>query len=650
MLQRPDKGNKMLKNLPKTLSKTLSIGLGGLLVIGIGVANAATTTASESTAKRTPNVLHEMVPHIVLPETVQYNKTAKNLPGAGYTAPHSPYVATYVAYPSYQVPPTTVFRPIGQAVYPVSPPLLPAPLPKESTAPIDEAVEDKLALQDNAGRDVVLSDKATEPIWLAAGAEEVVPTLPMPGGAVRQTAMFCPDPPKPPAAWAFSSPLFKVASVPAGWGGQTGSIMHHSPRGSVQHLGFQPAIDPSIGAAIPQPTGVPYGQPMMNPMMGYGYGQNAGVQAQILPNGMILLTMPPDHGQCGLIRCRTGNTPRTMLLPPAGNMPQMPPGITPSPAPSQNVAMSGGFGMPYMSVASPQSFMQMAPQMMPQMMQPQIQPMQTVPVTAMTPMGPAIIGYQQVPMMSSQLPQPQQIQMAMATPNPMVLSQMSAAADESVVETAQAQAAGTEPVAENQLALVATPFGYAIQVPADALQPDMAAQRAQMQQALIMQSQAQMPMNPYAGLYATPFGYIAMNPAAGQFGGFGQNMMNVGYAPGMMPGQFMPSQGGGLTVSDVLQIMTFVNSNKSQQRRGRMAERLAERRENRKASAGNDPFTQLMEAWSTPYVTPDTTLRMPARNAYPYGYFGVQASPMGTANYSGYHNLYMGNTAYPGMY
>jgi len=291
----------------------------------------------------------------------------------------------------------------------------------------------------------------------------------------------------------------------------------------------------------------------------------------------------------------------------------------------------------------------MMSQMMPQMMQ-----MQTVPVTVMTPMGPAIVGYQQVPMMNpmAQLPQPQQIPMAMATPNPMVLSQMSVGA-----EASGNDAMATDSSVENQMALVATPFGYAIQVPADALQADAAAQLAQMQPALIQQAQmqAQMQMNPYAGLYVTPYGSIAMNQAAGQFGGFGHNMMmsgmmHVGYpAMGMgMPGQFMPHQGG-LSVSDVLQIMAFMNNNKPQ-RRAKLADRLAERRENRKASSGNDPFTQLMEAWTTPYTAPDLTLRMPARNAYPYGYFGVQATPMGTANYGGFHNLYLGSTTYPGMY
>jgi len=127
--------------------------------------------------------------------------------------------------------------------------------------------------------------------------------------------------------------------------------------------------------------------------------------------------------------------------------------------------------------------------------------------------------------------------------------------------------------------------------------------------------------------------------------------MNAGFTPGM-PGMGMPMYGQqGMSVSDMLQIMAFINSNKpQQQRRAKLADRIAERRENRKEAGHNDPFTQLMQAWSTPYVSPDTTLRMPAKNAYPYGYFGVQASPMSTANYGGYHNLYFGSTTYPGLY
>ena len=239
-------------------------------------------------------------------------------------------------------------------------------------------------------------------------------------------------------------------------------------------------------------------------------------------------------------------------------------------------------------------------------------------------------------------------------PNPAVAAQVMGTTAEGENDTLQSSALVGSADAANPMAVVATPFGYAIQVPADALQADVAAQLAQMQQALVqsqmqmpMPMQVQMPANPYAGLYATPFGYIAMNQAAGQFGSFGQpTMMNVGYQP-----MGMSMQGPGMNVSDMLQIMAFINSNKPQQRRARLADRVAERRDaRREAAAHNDPLAQLMQAWATPSVSPDMALRMPARNAYPYGYFGVQASPVGTANYGGYHNLYLGNTTYPGLY
>jgi hypothetical protein len=653
----------------RKFQKTLSVGLGGLLALGIGIGVANATCPAPGQA---PNVLHEMVPHVVLPETIQYNKTVKNAPGVGYSGALSPYVATYVAYPSYQVPSTTVFRPVGQSVYPVSPaspPQLPAPQPKTDTESATVTAENFVPME-SEGEDIVLSPKVNEPIRLASNLEGGAPALPIPNGAIAQTGVFCQHPASPPSAWAFSSPLFKVASVPAGWGGQTGGIVHSSPRGSMQQAGFQPGgMDPAAAGAGPQ--GIPYSTFQMGQM------QNMEPQVQVLPNGMILLTLPPSHSNCGLLRCKSGSAPRTMLLPPAGyGFPGMMPA---APQPQvQPAAMSGAFGAPYMQVA------QQSPMMMPQMM-PQ---MQTVPMMAMTPMGPTLVGYQQVPVMNpmmnpmmnqmadpmammnpqmQQLQQIQQMQMAVAVPNPPIAAQVTTEAEG---DTLQQPAVIGADAATNPMAVVATPFGYAIQVPADALQGDAAAQLAQMQQALMqsqmpMQMPMQMPTNPYAGLYATPFGYMAMNQSAGQ--GFGQPaMMSVGYSPmGMSPMGYspmgmspmgmspmgMPMAGQGMSVSDMLQIMAFIQNNSSKKHRGGLAERLAERRENRRESAANnDPFSQLMQAWSTPYVTPDTTLKMPSRNAYPYGYFGVQASPVGTANYGGYHNLYYGNATYPGLY
>ena len=466
--------------------------------------------------------------------------------------------------------------------------------------------------------------------------------------------------------------------MPAGWGGQVGGITHGNHRGIVQHVGFHPAnggADPAMAGTPPQ------GIPQTTFQAGNPMGHNAGPQVQVLPNGMLLLTLPPSHHNCGLLRCRSSCAPRTVLLPPAGFAPphapqgMMPQGMVPQGmmAPPQTAMMSG---TPFMHVSQ----QQMMPQMMPQM--------QTVPVKAMTPMGPAIVGFQQVPMMNPMMNQMGMNQMGMMTPmaNPMAMmdpqmqqlqqmQQMQAAV--AMANPAMASQWQMGEVAEDAddaqtpaMAVVATPFGYAIQVPADALQTDAAAQLAQMHQELIqshmqaqMQAQMQMPMqmqmNPFTGVYATPFGLIAMNQGAGQFGFGNPMMMHVGHSPmGMMPmgmhmgmGMGMGMQGGGMSVSDMLQIMTFINSNQPQQRRPGMAARVAERRENRRAMmAHQDPFTNLMEAWTTPFIAPDTTLRMPARNAFPYGHFGAQAPPIGTANYGGFHNLHFGNTTFPGRF
>ena len=662
------------KTLHKTLQKTLSIGLSGLLAIGIA-------NASDTMSVRQPNVLHEMVPHVVLPETIQYNKTVKNMPGTGYTSATYPYVATYVAFPSYQVPYSVSFRPVGQSVYPVSPKLLPGPVPEEQPEH-NTTVKEETALREINGKDVVISHRDTEPIRLATSSDEIVPTLPVPnnvanntptGNAIVQTGIFCQQPAQPPSAWAFSSPLFKVASVPAGWGGQMGGITQNGLKNCSQQVGFSPANPTGAGTEASVPGAVsPQGIPLSTFQMGRNWAPNEA-QTQVLPNGMILLTLPQGHNNCGLIRCRSGQ-PKVLLLPPAGygQLPGVPTGAA-DPAVMQTAMMSGGLpGMgipsmpPYMPVAQqpmmqyPAMTQMQQPMMLnPMMLNPTIQnpmmpQMQTVPIMAMTPMGPTLIGFQQMgggQQMGMMNPMMQQMpQMAMAMSNPVVAAQVSGeSANETSPVSGQSApglpATGVAPEAANPMTLIATPFGYMIQVPADAqtgtLQGDAAGQLAQMQQ--FQMPQFQMSMNPYAGLYATPFGYIAMNQSAGRLG---SPMMNIGYQPFGMPGSGQSS----MSAMEMLQLMAFINSGKQQPRRARMFERIAERREARRASCDSDPFAQLMQAWTTPYVAPDMALRMPSQNAYPYGYFGAQAMPISTANYGGYHNLYMGNTTYPGLY
>jgi hypothetical protein len=592
--------------------------------MSIGSANAADTST-----KRQPNVLHEMVPHVVLPESIQYNKTAKPLPSDGKGNVSSPYVAAYSAFPSYQVPATAEFKQIEQTVYPVSPKLqpapLPQPLPEELQEPAELTAPEEMTWKGAEGKDVQLTGKTTDSIQLAANQSVVVPRLPAPNNEIVQTGIFCQHPATPPSAWSFSSPIFKAASVPAGWGGQAGYINQNGPRGCNQSVGFQPygqpvSGDPNAVGGMP-PQGVPYSTFQMGREQ---FAQQPVPQSYVLPNGMVLLTLPPNHDGCGLIRCRANHSPRNLLLPPA------PAGFLPQPAMPQTM-LPNGLGTPYMQAAMQQ------PQMLPQ---PQI-----VPITAMTPMGPAVVGYQQVQginpvsqqaMMSpAMLPQIQTVQATVAQTNP-----MTALNEES-------KASAEQPSQQVPAGLIATPYGfYAVQTPAtdQSAQAEAAAQQQQAQIQALLQAQLAT-ANPYAGLYATPFGYMSLNQMPMMNAGY----QAMGYQPYPAPGFGQPQAGqGGMTVSDLIQIMTFLNANKTQ-RRARLMDRIAERREARRGSE-SDPMMQLMQAWTTPYTSPDLTLRQPARNAYPYGYFGVQASPVDSANYGGYHNLYMGNTAYPGLY
>ncbi|MGL4593743.1 MAG: hypothetical protein ACRCUY_03325, partial [Thermoguttaceae bacterium] len=600
------------------------------------------------------------------------------------------------------------------------------------------------------------ADGNTAPILLASASEEIVPAAPLSSlnEEVTQTGIFCQKPAKPPAAWSFSSPLFKAASVPMGWGapGFNGYINQMGTRGCSSQVGFGPGMG-QMGGDM---SGGPMGQMGMGggmpPMNTFQMGQmGGGPQIQPLPNGMLMVTMPADHANCGIFRCRCGNTPRVMFLPgaPTG-MPGMMPG---GPADSSMMPFGYGGGMNVMSpqMMSPQMMMpqMMSPQMaQQQMMQAQMMQMaqpQVMPVTMMSPMGPVVVGYRAIqnspnyqngmsmsgmgfgmhPMMQAQFFAQQQAQQQMQMQWQMqqqMMQQLNASqqnglagmsvstnssdgkeGDSQELQAPQSIASGQMNGFGNQFpnsfgnafmmpgmmgmdAIYANPYSlYAQQAGAPGT---VQGQPGQSGQPMMPQNVATNPMmnGMPAGMQGTmtPFGVMAFYPN-GQMGMMnagmmpGMGMMNAGMMPGMgmmnagmMPGMGMMGgdmmgmgmgmnggngmMGGGMSMSDMMQMqmmMMLMNNNNNQKRtRFRLFERLAERRESRRGGQSgnnNDFLQQMMMMWATPYSAPETAMRMPARNAYPYGYFGAQPSPMQTANYGGNYNLYMGNTSYPGF-
>lgn len=661
-----------------------------------------------------------MVPHVVLPESIEYHRVSKNLrrpnfdlDRAGDFGMVSPYVASYTAFPSYQVPLATGMKSVNQSVYPVSPQPLPLPA-KEKTPNQPRQEEESFELVGNA-----TEEEVTTPIRLASADEEIVQAVPLSSweNNIEQTGIFCQKPAKPPAAWSFTSPIFKAASVPMGWGpaGHTGYINQYGPRGCTTQIGFQPMGGAPMGGMDPQNGMMMQPGMMQPPMQTFQMGRmNGGLQTYQLPNGMTLLSLPPDHSRCGVFRCRCGNTPRMMLLPPgpAGMAPQAPMN---GPEAMMMPGMMGGMnmmaGMPGMMGATPfrpvgmggmgggmmhpmmmqnpmmmqqammqqqmmqQAMMQQA--MMQQMMQPQIQMM---PMSVMTPYGPMFAGYQAVPVMNpmaGMMPMQQKMQ-AQALQN--ASDSGSEGKEEASQELKAPMPLGGQCLQGGMAfpgGMFANPYGmYAAQADAaagaagadqnaagDAANAQGQAQAGMMNPMMMcnpmmmqgmqnmqmggMQNPMMFSMNPCAGTCMTPYGMMAMNPM------MGYGMMNVGMQNdyGMGGGQAASmGRGDQATVSDLIQVMMLMNvMNKQEPRKGPIRRLLSRFRERRNAPE-HDPFQQLMQAWTTPYYQPDTAVRMPSRNAYPYGYFGAQPGAVDTANYGGFYNLYMGNTSYPGLY
>ena len=333
----------------------------------------------------------------------------------------------------------------------------------------------------------------------------------------------------------------------------------------------------------------------------------------------------------------------------------------------------------------------MMPNMMPEMMS------GVMPLTAMTPYGMQVVGYQ--PVMNNMPQMPMQYSMQYPTSPQMAMLQQQLMQQQMMIQMYQAQlqqlvaaqqggaTSGGEsddnlktpmPINGNGqpdvAALTANPFmlpgmtpnnmfamsPYAAQyaqnaAPTAANADATQKQVQQMQQAMATMMNAPNPMmfgmvgvnpamnnfvspagmNPTMGgqVVMTPYGLMVVNP-----------MMNNGFGMNMNMGM---SAGNNMSMFEMLQLISMLNQ---QNQRPRFFQRLAMRRAERMQQHQCDPFQMLMQAWSTPYYPSNTSMRMPSRNAYPYGYFGAQPESIQSANYGGLYNFYTGSTEYPGLF
>ncbi len=133
------------------------------------------------------------------------------------------------------------------------------------------------------------------------------------------------------------------------------------------------------------------------------------------------------------------------------------------------------------------------------------------------------------------------------------------------------------------------------------------------------------------GAYALPNPYYqAMYQSLNS--GYAQPNYGYGYGYGPMFNPYLPTPQG---------YHGMVPSQQNQEKDKTFWERFRERRKKGEK--------QMCDAWRAPHYPEETGMRMPSKDAYPWGYFGSHTSPLETPNFGGYYGMYYGTNTYPGL-
>ena len=583
------------------------------------------------------------VPHVVLPETVQYapysSHRAWPYQDSGISASRSP--ATYTAFPSYHVSADTEFRPIGGVNYPVTPADVATVYPMGHAARIAndnriEPTEQKISLQENHAEPNVpdWSPNFTVPEMASAdlGANQIADNTPIylkkidesPIRLVNDTTQVnstrtdtpqkkpadsivfikrdkakADDGETPPRQLTMSSSTMSDDDPP-----ETNYVLDigfdriPSWRTS-QRLQWNNAIQPVSYTEVAPPTQLSLAQPGMSfqpaqPAPAYGqlcqknyyggYGQMTYPQQQGCFGGLHSSGAQQSNYNTGI------NSALNAYLSTALTQPYVSPQVQ-----SYNSLSQLGNMMPMMSG---QPGAMQAPMQMPMQVPGYAGGMQQM----MTPMSyPGSMPQQQTLGYIVLYPQASQsgVNMQLTSPTTETGEEGQATGGESQSET---QAATDPNAAQNTQQMVAT-F-----VPASSL-PNFAGQSGMPQQQLYHG------MNPYM-----------MNPMMGM-GGMNPYMMN----PMMGMGGMMPPI-----------IIQMPASDSGSRRRG--GGLFARMRANREESQNRSQ--QASGSLSSLFSQPE---HMPAKAAYPYGYFGATSLPYQAGSFGGYNDMYMQRVQYPGM-
>ena len=494
------------------------------------------------------------VPHVVLPETIQYKSFAENATASAVDRP-----ATYTAFPSYNLPADTEFRTINQLYYPVTP-QYPAGAFAETVAQI------------NADNHIIPMPPSppqpeAEPVYLTklnespirqvsdSSAIESADENETPVGSIAFLKSQRVDNSGSYLAGTTPLRLSPETDLRSSWLERESRFVRpvtYSDVAPPTQLGFMP---PSLGyqqaQVLPAYGQQPYGTAAMpNPNYAAATGLNSAWNAY--PGAAAAQQVSPQVQQYQSLRqlgsimpAMTGQpTPPAMQMPGYGMaMPQaMPPQM-----PQQTI----GYILLYPQAAQSGVTMQLAGQ-------PGGDTNGESSTDANTPTDPNTLTWNGMQLQATFIPAAQMPQMQI--PNPM------------------------------------TPGG----------------------------------MNPYMMSGMNPY---MMNPY--MMSGMNPYMMNPymmgGMNPYMMPGM------GGMMPSIIIQMP----ADSGPRRTGLIARLRAARQESQNRSQqANSSLATLF------FAQPE---QMPAKAAYPYGYFGVTASPYQAGNFGGYHNMSTQTVRYPGM-
>ncbi|MDR3109670.1 MAG: hypothetical protein LBU65_08285 [Planctomycetaceae bacterium] len=642
------------------------------LVCAIGISGVFANAGS-------PNVQYEMVPHVVIPQTIEYKPTPKTTgsSNASYGVT-SPSVATYVPFPSYTLPYPTAFYPVNDVLYPVTQgtkqdtdlervtqqqaiqrqqqeqfqqlqqiqqleqlqqqQALPqyngyAPSVFETTTNSANSAKKKPI----KGREISLVSANEESSVVSAVDNDSEDAEIMPAG------MFGGD---SSSAWSFSSPIFKIASIPAQSLQAGGAINQNGPRCqtalTVPTNPYPPT--PEYNVMMPQFYQLPNGMVVPMPSQREGFLKRLCHPAQPqyqIPQGMI----PQMQNAAQAMMPYQYTMPQQCMMPQAYPMPYQQayygvPAVPPMMAYQQYQMPYGMQYMPQAAQQLPATSVSMNPQQTPIT----AASLPTMPVsTSMMPLG--LNG--QTPMMLVQMTErapsplpnttaivmtPQGPQLAMlAQVNPLVGQQYSPVqqqlgkSDETTDGDAGEQTVSTttnqlpqslnQPINSNSLTpLLAFNQQYAIQQPKILTQQVLTDTQGQTYYMIVPCDASGSPM-------VNPMQQLQQQPQ------FAQN-------------------NGGITMTELALLLTALKDD--HRRSGGLRERIAARRDRLREERSSDPLAKLLETWKTPSYPTDTAMRMPAKNAYPYGYFGASVAPIQSAAFGGYYDSYMGVTSYPG--